>query len=224
MLTRPIEPSNDYGISILTGGEGRRLGHVIKADLLLGETTMLGHLLSIVAPLNCRISLVTKNPADYAQYGLPTYRDALPGKAPIIGIYTALLNSPARYELVLAVDLPCLNTALLQYMMNRRHHADIIIPFWQGNYEPLCAIYNTGLTDAIYHLIRNQQLRPLDILDHVPHSMVTERDCTPFGDPSILFSNINTPEDYARITARFHSPQSPNTGRSGLNRGNCLQC
>ncbi|MBN2384472.1 molybdenum cofactor guanylyltransferase [bacterium] len=189
----------DFGISILAGGQGSRLGYVNKATLKLGSITMLERMLEVVRPITDNITLMTKQRHDYSRYGIQVCQDALEQQSPLVGLYSALLHSTAKYELILAVDLPYLTTALLTSLLERRHQTEIVIPYWGDHWEPLCAVYSTDLRDRMHDLIQQQKLCPLDLLEQANYLIVQENDLASFGDPVHLFTNINTLADLALI-------------------------
>jgi len=199
MLTSASPASNDYGIAILLGGEGRRLGRVDKAGLTFGKVTLLDRLLAIVTPLTSNVSLITKHPEKYQHYQLPVYPDVYSVQSPLVGIHSALFHSRARYELVLAVDQPCLKTDFLRFLLDHRYQADIVIPCWCGKWEPLSAVYSCDLVGKVQQLVLADKCRPLEILAHASYVTVTEKELTAFGDLDDLFTNINTPAELDRM-------------------------
>lgn len=185
----------DTGIAVLAGGEGSRLGYVAKGKLVYHGRRLLDRLLDMIKPLRCDTALIVKNPADYSEWSLPCYTDMIPGKAPILGIYTALSRMNKAHVLVLAVDLPGLTTEFLAYMLSRRSEGQIVIPCWNGNWESLCSIYSRELIPRIHQMITSGLYKQVDLLKSVSCCAITGDKIARFGDPARLFRNINTPAD-----------------------------
>ena len=106
-----IEP---LSLAIIAGGQSRRMGRD-KAFVELGGQTLIERVIQRSAELGqAETILITNKPADYAHLGLPMFRDALPDKGSLGGIYTALLRAQSPAVLVLACDMPFVNADLLR--------------------------------------------------------------------------------------------------------------
>jgi molybdopterin-guanine dinucleotide biosynthesis protein A len=184
-----------FGTAILTGGEGRRLGGIPKGAALYQGITLLDRTLANVRSLGGEVHLIVKNPDDYRRWNLPAWVDLWPRRAPIVGIHTALVQLAKDHVLVLAVDLPGLTAGLLAHLVACRTAAEVVIPRWNGRWEPLCAVYSRSVIPRLEAMIRRDELKPVDLLDQVTVREIAGRELRRFGDPARLFMNINTPAD-----------------------------
>ena len=100
-------------LAIIAGGQSRRMGRD-KAFVDLGGKPLIEHVIERSADLGqAETILITNKPAQYAHLGLPMFRDILPDKGSLGGIYTALVRT--RVVLMcwsLACDMPFVNSRL----------------------------------------------------------------------------------------------------------------
>ena len=105
---------------ILAGGKGLRLGHE-KAGETVGNKGLIQWVVFSLSFFNSDIIVVTAAKQFLPRFtGYPKLRmvtDTYAGKGPVGGIYTGLAASDSFYNLVVACDMPFLNQALLNYMI-----------------------------------------------------------------------------------------------------------
>lgn len=127
-------------------------------------------------------------------------RDTPGPKTISAGIEAALLYSTTGAVLVVGSDLPFLSPGLVAHMVASCRGHDAAVPFYRGFYEPACAVYTRRFLPAMSEYRANPQgpvsrLFDRDGLDVV---RITEDEIRLFGDPDLLFLNVNTREDLAR--------------------------
>ncbi len=112
---------------ILAGGASRRMGHD-KAWVELGGRALVRRVMDRLGTVCREIVIVANNQEPYRQLDARLTSDIVPGKGSLGGIYSGL--SVARYEhaVVVACDMPFLNTSLLAYMLSLAGEADVVIP------------------------------------------------------------------------------------------------
>lgn len=188
----------EVAVAILAGGESRRMG-ADKTRLLLHGKPLLQHVIERVTPLERPILLISNTPDVHEAFGLPIVPDAIPGVGALGGLYTALLHSPAPRTLVVAADMPFLNTALLAHLLSLRSPADAYVPFLGGHWQPLHAVYRQ---QSCLPVFREQiAVGQLKIQDSYARLRVQRMDEATFRayDPHLRSVwNINTPQDLAR--------------------------
>jgi len=129
--------------------------------------------------------------------GFVTHPDVLEGRGSLIGIHTALQASKTERVFVCAGDLPFLSRDLIRHMSELP--GDVVIPFHDGHYEPLCALYDRACIPWIEAAVREERLKASSFHANVQTTVVDEPMLRRF-DPSLrCFLNVNTPEDYASI-------------------------
>ena len=94
-----------FSIDILAGGQSRRMVRN-KALLKLGGNPIVQWVINTVQELTDDLFLVTNTPGIYTPFNIPMTPDAIPGKAALCGIYTAILHARHDWVLVLACARP----------------------------------------------------------------------------------------------------------------------
>ena len=100
--------------------------------------------------------------------------------------------------------MPFVPTGLLGALRNAGRDADAAVPESDSRrgLEPLCAYYAPACIAAIERRIAAGDRRVIAFYDDVRVARVSVRDVAQFGDPALLFMNVNTPEE--RILAEAH--------------------
>lgn len=171
------------------------MGGIAKNEIVLDGVSLLDRLVSELSGLTGRMFIVSKNSGENLKWGIPVYRDILPGTASIIGIHAALTVARTPHVLVLAVDLPGMIRSFAEYLISLRKEADIVMPVHRGHWEPLCAVYNRGISKSLESLIRMKRFKPVSLLSSHSCRAVTAEEMSRFGSPEQLLTNLNSPED-----------------------------
>ncbi len=135
----------------------------------------------------CHSVSLVGDPAKYASLGLPVIPDRFPDCGPLAGIEAALGSTDAPLNLIVACDMPLLDTALLDTLFNAggdcampRHH--------DGELEPLCAVYHHRCHPAILAALEAGTRKVTDALRTLELRYVHVANRAPFA-------NLNTPDD-----------------------------
>jgi molybdopterin-guanine dinucleotide biosynthesis protein A len=185
---------------ILAGGKNLRLGRNKALETLDGKS-LIEHVIERVEPLSERILIVTSR----EKFDLPVsvkaemLADLYPDKGPLGGIYTGLAASRSLYNIVVACDMPFLNTELLNYMLGLSRDYDAVVPrLEEGMIEPLHSIYSRGCLDNMQKRLESNELKVHSFLKTVRVRYI-ERDESQKLDPELLsFFNINHQSDIER--------------------------
>jgi molybdopterin-guanine dinucleotide biosynthesis protein A len=185
---------------ILAGGKNLRLGRNKALETLDGKS-LIEHVIERVEPLSERILIVTSQ----EKFDLPVsvkaemLADLYPGKGPLGGIYTGLAASRSLYNIVVACDMPFLNTELLHYMLGLSRDYDAVVPrLEEGMIEPLHAIYSRDCLDNMKKRVESNELKVHSFLKTVRVRYI-EREESQKLDPELLsFFNINHQSDIER--------------------------
>lgn len=187
----------DFSVAVVAGGKSSRMG-ADKAFVTLQDRPLIAHVVERVAELGQRETfLVTNRPADYAAIKLRMVQDVLPGKGSLGGIYTALMHSPSPYTLVLAVDQPFVQSALLRYMVSlcAGDAFDVVVPRRDGYPQGLHAVYRQTCKAPILARLQADRLKVIGFYDAVRVRAVDEPEYATFDPDGRSFFNVNTPED-----------------------------
>jgi molybdopterin-guanine dinucleotide biosynthesis protein A len=181
-------------IAIQAGGLSERIG-VDKALLPLADIPLIEHVLNRVSGLGDDLLITTNHPESFAYLGIRTAPDLLPHSGAVIGLHSALSAAQHDYVLSLGCDMPFLNRNLIEHMISLTGKADVIVPFYKGEYEPFHAIYSRNCIAAIEDMLKENQARMVNIYERVSVFTVSEREINLIDPSGLTFFNINTPED-----------------------------
>ena len=192
------ESIEKFSLAIIAGGQSRRMGRD-KALVELGGMSLIKRVIQRSAELGqAETILITNKPADYAHLGLPMFRDALPDKGSLGGIYTALMQATSPAVLVLACDMPFVNADLLRFMMARLDaDTDIVVPRVNGYPQALHAIYRKTCIPPIREQLEANRLKIIRFYDQMRVRYLDEADYADLDPAGRSFTNLNTPEELA---------------------------
>lgn len=183
---------------ILAGGRSLRLGHD-KVLETVGSRSLLEKVVESVVPLSSEVIIVTGKERSIPRLerypDLRVETDILPGKGPLVGIYTGLRVSATFCNLVVASDMPFLNQALLRYMMGLSDGFDVVAPRVGDKVEPLHSVYNRSCLETIETMIEKGELGVHKLLPLVNTRYVGEEEITRFDPKQLSFFNVNTAKD-----------------------------
>lgn len=181
---------------ILAGGKNSRMGRD-KGLLQVGGKSIIERQIEVLEPL-VKDLIIIHNGENYTQLQYPIYRDIIPDTGPMGGIYTALTVSQTPKNLILSCDMPLISTELVQLILDKAEDCDIAIPRHDDKLEPLCAIYDQSCVNKFKELLDQKALKLMDALKFfrvkeisIPHEILETNP----------FTNVNTPEDYMKITS-----------------------
>lgn len=134
-----------------------------------------------------------------------TIADDWPGAGPLGGIATALRDSEAPWNLMIACDMPYLTAEWLEFLMGRANGstADAIVPMNEPGPEPLCAVYAKHGESAIRAGLDEGLRKVTDGLARLRVTYLESSEWKAFDSDGFLFKNMNEPADYEEARARL---------------------
>jgi molybdopterin-guanine dinucleotide biosynthesis protein A len=182
---------------ILAGGNGRRLGQN-KLKVILGKEYLIQRVLNCILPLSEEVLVVLSRKQEPLPFQdkVREVVDIYPGRSALGGIYTGLTTSRSFHNLVVACDMPFLNTQLLHYMIDLAPSFDAVVPRIGGMSEPLHALYSKNYLICIKRQIEQDDLKVGNLFKGSLKIRYVEEDEVKKFDPQFLsFFNVNTPND-----------------------------
>jgi molybdopterin-guanine dinucleotide biosynthesis protein A len=140
--------------------------------------------------------------------------DVRPGLGSLGGIYTAVVEAPAPAVCV-AWDMPFVSEALLRRLADGLLEHDACLPESGGRrgVEPLCAAYGPACREAIAHSLDEGDLRAIAFHERISVGILPLSEVGRFGDPELLFFNVNTADDLALTDGMWRRLESsPSSG------------
>lgn len=183
-------------VAIQAGGQSRRMGRD-KGLVPLAGRPMIEHLLARLEGLGDEILITTNRPDDYAFLGLRMASDQVPGAGALAGLQTALLAARGQTVLVLACDMPFVSRPLLEHLLRLAPRAEVVVPRWEGTYQPLHAVYARNCLPAIQAALERDDMRMISFYSQVDVLTVEEPDLARLDPDGRSFLNVNTPAELA---------------------------
>lgn len=186
---------SDCTALILAGGESRRMGQD-KANLILGEKTLLQRVSLIVQPLFHDLIVSVREPR--ANCALLQVCDPPLHSGPLAGLAAGLEKAETPWVFAIACDMPFITPALIECLAEFRKGFEAVVPVVQGYPQPLSAYYSTGSLNKLHQILENSGKHSLrELLDKLQVRYVRETEI-PNADARIFF-DLDTPEDIARL-------------------------
>jgi molybdopterin-guanine dinucleotide biosynthesis protein A len=208
-MARPKpEPSSQLridGVSavILAGGRNSRMGGADKAFLTVDGQTVMQRTLRVLRGCFAQVVVVSNQPEKYAAFDVDVTWDEFRGHGPLAGIHAGLGAVRFAHAFVVACDMPFLRAEPIRYLARRLHGQDAVIPYWDGDIEPLHAIYAARLRPAMDLALRQGVSAIRDFLPGVQVDYVPEMAMRTVEGAEESFRNVNTPEEAARFAVRL---------------------
>jgi molybdopterin-guanine dinucleotide biosynthesis protein A len=187
---------------ILTGGQSRRMG-TDKSRLMLEGRSFVERIAAELSPVTLSVTVVGNNPtADERQVNLPTIPDVYPQWGALGGVHAALAACSAVWALIVACDFPFVTRELFAQLRTLGEDFDAVAPVQlDGIPQPLCALYRVeSCLGRAERLIKSGERKPIALLQSVETRWVSFAELSNLGGADHFFDNINTPEDYARVS------------------------
>ena len=185
---------------VLAGGMSLRLQRD-KALEEIGGQSLIERVIDRLSSLGNEIIVVTSSSDQLHDLGVKRVVDAFPGKGALGGMYSGLKESPTFRSLVVACDMPFLNTDLLRHLIELSPGFDVVIPRVGGYMEPLHAVYSKNCLAPIEALLRKGRLRIADFFPQVKVRYVEDAEVEEFDPERLSFFNINSEGDLERAKA-----------------------
>lgn len=123
-----------------------------KSFILLDGKPLIRHVIDRLEPLAIPMIIITNQPEKYAQFALPLFKDVIPDRGSLGGLYSAVSYSQTDHILCVACDMPFLNTDLLHFLIAQRQGHDAIGPRIGERTEGLHVVYQKTAS----HLYKNR--------------------------------------------------------------------
>lgn len=137
---------------ILAGGKSSRMGSD-KGFVDLNGSSFMARIIRVIKPLVNEIIIVS-NSTDYDVFKLKRVEDIVKNAGPIAGLYTGLYHSETENNLVLSCDVPLINTAVLNKLIEKNDkESDIVQIQSHGKTMPLIAIYKKRCAPLFMQLL-----------------------------------------------------------------------
>jgi molybdenum cofactor guanylyltransferase len=189
----------DVTAFILAGGKSTRMG-ADKAFVELDGRTLLARALDLTRSVTPEVRIVG-DAAKFAPFA-SVVEDVFRGCGPLGGIHAALRASPTELNVILAVDVPFVSSALLQYLIRRARAsalATVTVARADGRWQPLCAVYRRDFADAAEYALRAGRYKIDTLFESIHVQVITQEELEAAGFSSRMFRNLNTREELQAV-------------------------
>lgn len=200
---------------VLAGGGGARMG-MDKRFLRLGDKPLLLWTVERVRPLVEELVLAVQDALPFTGWGVRLATDRYPGQGVLAGMHAGLAAACGAWALVVGGDMPLLNPSLIEALlrMTLTTEADVIVPEWRGELEPLHALYRTAVcAPAAEAALQAGKRRIVAFYPQVRVQVFPHAEVTRWDPQGLSFFNINTAEDLAATLRYLNLPEEPPGGK-----------
>lgn len=186
---------------ILTGGASTRMG-CDKANVLLGEQTLLQHVVAAMQQTFPHLILSVREPRP--EFDIPQVCDIPNVSGPLAGILAAWpqLNTP--WAFIVACDMPYLSPELIATLARYRDTYQAVVAVAQGHAQPLAAFYRHDVGQVLHrHLSKGGKPSLRAVFGQLAIRYVAEHEWSSFTSHS--FVDLDTPQDLSDAKNSFQS-------------------
>ncbi len=186
---------------ILAGGQSKRMGKNKALLPLPGneQLTFVEYLAHMLTASCSEVLLVVRDQAAATAYNaLPNVRvviDQTLGYGPLMGLYSGLSEIHTAHALVLAVDMPFMQPAMLTFLLAQPLSDALLVPVVHAVPQVLCAIYPRSTLPVIEELLHQGRHDPRSLLEAASVTYIDETRLREIDPQLRSFININTPEE-----------------------------
>jgi len=177
---------------VLVGGKSSRMGSN-KAFLEYNGTPQINNITTLLHKFCTDVYVSAKNKTDYQGYQV--IEDKFPFESPLNGIISAFQHTPNSAWLVVACDMPFINTQNIKHLVDHRDPKKLATCYKNksGKAEPLFCIWEAHSHHELksFHLTGNFSPRSFLMTNEV--RMISSK-----NESSLL--NVNTVEEYNKVT------------------------
>lgn len=178
---------------ILSGGKNSRMNYKTKAFLTINSEYFLERIIKSLDKIE-DVIISCNNLELYRNYkeDIVLVEDEYKDIGPVGGIYSALKRVKTDRAIVIAADMPCISSDIINTLVAIEFKGDALIPIVNGKEQPLCGVYKRSSLEKLHNEIIKENYRMKEILKKLEVTYIIIND-------SKVMTNINTPEEYKKI-------------------------
>lgn len=189
---------------LLAGGRSTRMGGRNKAFAAVGGEPIVARAVRVLGAVFPEVVIATNDPDRFRDFGARLVPDAFPGRGPLAGLHAAMGVASHPHVFVVACDMPGLDERTIRYLLAQGDDdVDAVVPRWDGDIEPLHAVYATHTRPIAETCLREGRAAMRDFLPMLRVAYVSETDLSGVAGTAKSFLNVNTPEELAAVGGRF---------------------
>jgi molybdopterin-guanine dinucleotide biosynthesis protein A/molybdopterin converting factor small subunit len=182
---------------VLAGGRSSRMG-TPKALLLFDGEPLISHIVAMLRRQFADVVVVAAPGQDLPTLPVNLVHDQVAYQGPVGGLCYGLAAAREDVCFVTSCDSAFLNASLIAHLVSRIAGHDVVVPRWDGRFQPLHAVYRRAVLPVLEGQLARGELRPVFLFDKVQTLSIDEEEIRRFDPDGASFFNMNTPEDYER--------------------------
>lgn len=185
-------------IIVQSGGKSTRMGGDKALRPFLGKP-LIEHIIDRFSSLGDELLVITNNPHDYQYLGIPLYKDVIPDRGALGGLYTALKIASHPAVALIACDMPFASPELILYLSRylQESGADAVLPSTDYGPEPMHAVYRRSpCLPLVKGAIQKDKWRMISWHDQADVRILSPGDTQKHTSGEHTFWNLNTPEEF----------------------------
>ena len=190
------------GTIILAGGKGNRIGGR-KPFMELEGRSLVHYVLKVTRGVSDETVVVTsRDMVKRFEALLPedvkVVSDIVPGRGPLVGVYSGLNHIRSEYAMVLPCDAPFINEHVLKHLIGEAEGVDAVVPLWPNGYiEPLHSVYRVSAAfKASKAAVREMSFKISNMIERLERTLYVPVERLKRFDLDLLtFFNVNSTED-----------------------------
>ncbi len=178
---------------IMAGGDSRRMGQD-KANLVLGERTLLQSVVDTLQPIFAEVIVSVRQPR--SEIDLPQVCDDPAYSGPLAGLAAALERAITPWIFVVACDMPFVSPAVIEYLALQRAEYQAVVPVVGGHPQPLAAFYARECLEEVRACLHGKGKHSFRaLLDTMRVCYVSEAQMQAVDPQLRSFFDLDTPQD-----------------------------
>jgi molybdopterin-guanine dinucleotide biosynthesis protein A/molybdopterin converting factor small subunit len=191
---------------ILGGGKSSRMGRA-KALLPFDGEPLILHIARKLKSIFIDLVVVAAPDQELPATGAKLVRDEVAYQGPVGGIYYGMRDAAGEFCFVTSCDVPFLSIDLIRYLVSLIEDNDIVAPYWEERFQPLCAVYRRSVLPLLEQQLERGELRPIYLYDKVRTRKVVAEEIRRVDPEGLSFFNMNSPADYELAQQRWNEGQ-----------------
>ncbi|MFC5529914.1 molybdenum cofactor guanylyltransferase [Cohnella yongneupensis] len=190
---------------ILAGGQGRRMGYVNKANLILGDQRFIDRQLQVASGWTDERIVVVSSDERAVELKLPedvrVVMDKYAGEGPLAGLHAGIEAMTSPFAWVIGCDMPFIDAKAADKLLTSLLGGDFqaAVPIIEERPQPLHAVYRKEIGDIAGRLLVSGNRRLLSLLDEIKWINVYENEFEASGITARFANDVDTPEQYERL-------------------------
>ena len=185
---------------ILAGGKSSRMGFD-KQFLKMDNRKLVDIIAEKLKALFSEVIIVSNKPEFYKNADYKVVSDIVPGKGPLSGIHTGLVNATSDYVYFTACDMPYISKEFIQSLKEKVIGFDACVLTKGKGIEPFNAFYTKDIIPNCEFQLKGKDTSPAAMLKRVNCNYLNRNDYE-FYKPEKYYFNLNTQQDLNKFLSK----------------------